>query len=120
MKAIPKYLLAILVGLACGYFLRKPAAEYKFSNHPPHFSERQKEIIKNVYGKIVEQLKDPSSVYIGQVDESNSKIVVYLFRLENLQDGEERGNGEIRMTMDGQVSFVFDKAYNLISTSKGG
>lgn len=120
MKTILKYILAILVGLACGHFLWRPTSEYDFSNHPPHFSERQKEIIKNVYGKIVEQLEEPSSLYISQVDETDLKIIIYLSSLETLQSGEDKRSGEIRMTMDGQVSFVFDKAYNFISTSKGG
>jgi hypothetical protein len=118
MKKTTKYLLAVMIGFACGFFLRKP--EYEFSRTPPHFDPRQKEIIQNVYGKILGQLKDPSSFYVSEVVEKDSKIVVYVSSLESLQDGEDKRSGEIRGTMDAQVTFVFDKGYNLISTSKGG
>lgn len=125
MKTFIKYLLSALVGFTCGFFLKKSLigedrSAYDFSNPMPQFDARQKEIIKNVYGKILGEMKNPSSFYISQVDETNSKIVVYLNHLESLRDGEDVRSGEIRATMDGQVRFVFDKSYNIISMSKGG
>lgn len=112
----------ILIGISV-YAVRSKCEylfEVKYEYQIPEYSLREREIIKNVFSKILDNVNIDHPIYIEKVTEKKDSIIVDIMPVSALRLGKSRieklfGLFTIFTMFDYKTRFIFDKEYKLLN-----
>lgn len=126
MRLRNTFIISVISTVLIGFliFTVRSNCEYlfgvKYEYQIPEYSLREREIIKNVFSKILDNVNPDHPVYIEKITEEKDTIIVDIMPVSALRLGKSRieklfGLFTIFTMFDYKTRFIFDNEYKLLN-----